>query len=229
MLSPKRRPKRARESPQSLPYKSSLCMNPIRPMVKHQPTGCCSPAYRFPRLPKLNKSSPSPTKPACLQSRLPLLSYSVLNGWLSLLLSPAPLHLLLPLPLSASLSAGLLNSAGLMGRKGDGEPGVNVLWRGWSRLQDIADIWLITHPKDVGDASPLGRGGVNPRPFWVSALPNARKALFNTLPFSLLRLFPNFAKPALSSPFPRNLTVQFAQNTLANSRGFAILSRTFIL
>jgi hypothetical protein len=45
-----------------------------------------------------------------------------------------------------------------MGRKGDGEPGVKVRWLGRSRLQDIADILLITHPKDVGNGSPLGEG-----------------------------------------------------------------------
>lgn len=40
-----------------------------------------------------------------------------------------------------------------MGRKGDGNPGVNVLWRGWSRLQDIAYTWSLSHPPhDVGNA-----------------------------------------------------------------------------
>ncbi len=43
---------------------------------------------------------------------------------------------------------------GFLGRKGDGDPGVKVLWRGWSRLQDIAATWSIVHPlsKDVGNA-----------------------------------------------------------------------------
>lgn len=44
---------------------------------------------------------------------------------------------------------------GFLGRKGDGEPGVKVLWRGWMRLQDILDTWLISHPspsKNVGNA-----------------------------------------------------------------------------
>lgn len=42
---------------------------------------------------------------------------------------------------------------GFLGRKGDGEPGVKVLWRGWTRLQDITATWLIAHPpkKDVGN------------------------------------------------------------------------------
>ena len=43
---------------------------------------------------------------------------------------------------------------GFLGRKGDGEPGVKVLWRGWTRLQDLVDMWLVLHPlsKDVGNA-----------------------------------------------------------------------------
>jgi hypothetical protein len=43
---------------------------------------------------------------------------------------------------------------GFLGRKGDGEPGVKVLWRGWTRLQDITQTWSILHPppKDVGNA-----------------------------------------------------------------------------
>ncbi len=32
---------------------------------------------------------------------------------------------------------------GFLGRKGDKEPGITVIWRGWQRLQDIADMWLI--------------------------------------------------------------------------------------
>jgi hypothetical protein len=42
---------------------------------------------------------------------------------------------------------------GFLGRKGDGEPGVKVLWRGWTRLQDITETWSIFHPpQDVGNA-----------------------------------------------------------------------------
>ncbi len=32
---------------------------------------------------------------------------------------------------------------GFLGRKGDGEPGVKVLWRGYARLKDLTDAWLI--------------------------------------------------------------------------------------
>ena len=35
---------------------------------------------------------------------------------------------------------------GFLGRKGDGEPGVQVLWRGWSRLQDLTALWEVLHP-----------------------------------------------------------------------------------
>ena len=35
---------------------------------------------------------------------------------------------------------------GFLGRTGDGEPGVKVLWRGWQRLQDIVTAWRILYP-----------------------------------------------------------------------------------
>lgn len=43
---------------------------------------------------------------------------------------------------------------GFLGRTGDGDPGVKVLWRGWTRLQDIATTWSLSHPRprDVGNA-----------------------------------------------------------------------------
>lgn len=34
---------------------------------------------------------------------------------------------------------------GFLGRKGDGHPGVTVLWRGLQRLHDIAEFWSIFH------------------------------------------------------------------------------------
>jgi hypothetical protein len=30
-----------------------------------------------------------------------------------------------------------------LGRKGDGEPGIITIWRGWQRLNEIADDWLL--------------------------------------------------------------------------------------
>jgi hypothetical protein len=41
---------------------------------------------------------------------------------------------------------------GFLARKADRDPGVKVLWRGWSRLQDIVQTWLLSHPQDVGNA-----------------------------------------------------------------------------
>ena len=35
---------------------------------------------------------------------------------------------------------------GFLGRKGDGEPGITVIWRGWQRLSDIASTWQLLHP-----------------------------------------------------------------------------------
>lgn len=32
---------------------------------------------------------------------------------------------------------------GFLGRKRDGEPGITVIWRGWQRLQDMADTWYL--------------------------------------------------------------------------------------
>ena len=34
---------------------------------------------------------------------------------------------------------------GFLGRKSDGEPGITVIWRGWQRLQDIADTWYLVN------------------------------------------------------------------------------------
>jgi hypothetical protein len=35
---------------------------------------------------------------------------------------------------------------GFLARKGDGEPGVTVVWRGWQRLSDISQAYLVFHP-----------------------------------------------------------------------------------
>lgn len=39
----------------------------------------------------------------------------------------------------------LAKLGGFLGRKGDGEPGVTVIWRGLARLSDIAQMWAIMH------------------------------------------------------------------------------------
>lgn len=42
---------------------------------------------------------------------------------------------------------------GFLGRKGDGEPGITTIWRGWSRLTDIAEVYrLLTATKDTGNS-----------------------------------------------------------------------------
>jgi len=38
---------------------------------------------------------------------------------------------------------------GFLARRHDGYPGVTVIWRGWSRLSDIASSWLIFHPTHI--------------------------------------------------------------------------------
>lgn len=38
---------------------------------------------------------------------------------------------------------------GFLARRHDGQPGVTVIWRGWQRLNDIADTWLIYNPPNT--------------------------------------------------------------------------------
>lgn len=48
----------------------------------------------------------------------------------------------------------LAKLGGFLSRKGDGEPGITVIWRGWHRLQDLAAIWSLVvknPPKLVGN------------------------------------------------------------------------------
>ena len=46
-------------------------------------------------------------------------------------------------PTLAEIVRWIAQLGGFLGRKGDGEPGVKVLWRGLSRLHDIAQTWLL--------------------------------------------------------------------------------------
>lgn len=39
---------------------------------------------------------------------------------------------------------------GFLGRKGDGEPGVTAIWRGWQRLHDISATWLLLRKETYG-------------------------------------------------------------------------------
>jgi len=49
-------------------------------------------------------------------------------------------------PTLQQVTLWLAQLGGFLARKGDGYPGVKVLWRGWQRLFDIAQTWLIFNP-----------------------------------------------------------------------------------
>ena len=40
----------------------------------------------------------------------------------------------------------LAQLGGFLNRKGDGQPGVTVIWRGWQRFQDALAMWLVFNP-----------------------------------------------------------------------------------
>lgn len=46
-------------------------------------------------------------------------------------------------PTLGQATAWIAKLGGFLGRKSDGQPGVKVLWRGWRRLFDITQTWLI--------------------------------------------------------------------------------------
>ncbi len=50
------------------------------------------------------------------------------------------------MPTVRQVTRWIARLGGFLGRKGDGEPGPTVIWRGWQRLTDIADTWLILYP-----------------------------------------------------------------------------------
>ena len=39
---------------------------------------------------------------------------------------------------------------GFLGRKGDREPGITVIWRGWQRLTDISATWRLFQEEHTG-------------------------------------------------------------------------------
>lgn len=49
-------------------------------------------------------------------------------------------------PTQAQAIRWIAQLGGFIGRKGDGQPGVKVLWRRWQRLQDLVAIWQLFHP-----------------------------------------------------------------------------------
>jgi len=62
-------------------------------------------------------------------------------------------HTAVPSPTVPTVRQALLWIAqlgGFLGRKNDGFPGCTVIWRGWKRLADLADMWLLFHPNTCG-------------------------------------------------------------------------------
>lgn len=55
-------------------------------------------------------------------------------------------HLPVEPPTAAQAVLWIACLGGFMARKGDGQPGVTVLWRGWTRLQDLVSMWKLLHP-----------------------------------------------------------------------------------
>jgi hypothetical protein len=57
------------------------------------------------------------------------------------------------LEIAAGAVRWIAQHGGFLGRKGDGEPGITTMWRGWSRLTDITDMYLILHAsEDTGNS-----------------------------------------------------------------------------
>ena len=46
----------------------------------------------------------------------------------------------------------IASKGGFLGRKGDGEPGVKTLWRGWQRLEDMVIGWQLSQKKIKGES-----------------------------------------------------------------------------
>jgi hypothetical protein len=49
-------------------------------------------------------------------------------------------------PSIAQIVLWIAQLGGFLARKGDGHPGVTVLWRGWRRLHDLVAMWTLFHP-----------------------------------------------------------------------------------
>lgn len=50
------------------------------------------------------------------------------------------------IPTVADAVLAIAKLGGFLARRHDGQPGATVIWRGWQRLQDIADTWLLFNP-----------------------------------------------------------------------------------
>lgn len=51
------------------------------------------------------------------------------------------------IPSIKEVTVWIARLGGFLARKGDGDPGPTTIWRGWTRLSDIADTWLILHER----------------------------------------------------------------------------------
>lgn len=56
-------------------------------------------------------------------------------------------HIPAQTPTVAQVVLWIAQLGGFLARKGDGQPGVTVIWRGWQRLSDISSSRLIFHPR----------------------------------------------------------------------------------
>ena len=50
---------------------------------------------------------------------------------------------------------GVAGLGGWLGRKGDGPPGTQNLWRGFERLDDITEAWNAFGPEAGPEAEPM--------------------------------------------------------------------------
>jgi Transposase Tn5 dimerisation domain len=46
---------------------------------------------------------------------------------------------------------GIARLGGFLGRRGDGEPGVKSLWRGWARFQERVTFWELLERRRRGE------------------------------------------------------------------------------
>ena len=49
------------------------------------------------------------------------------------------------LPTVAQVTVWIAKLGGFLARKADGVPGVTVIWRGWQRLNDISNAFILLH------------------------------------------------------------------------------------
>lgn len=98
---------------------------------------CSSVAWRLLHLTYQARLTPE----ASCESVLAAVAWQALTAFLHRSPQPEPSP-----PTLREAVHGIARLGGFLGRKGDGEPGVKVLWRGLARLDDLVSFWLILHP-----------------------------------------------------------------------------------